>query len=100
MDAILKFGPFVNAFALELISTSLHQLFVMPVSASFGQFRLDALEVDPSAGRPSLKEACHDIHGIGHYIDEYTRKKCCKPRLQTTCLLRSHALLLQAELGY
>ena len=52
-------------------------------NASFGQFwsRLDALEVDTSADRSTLKEACHDMHGIGHYVDEYMQKTCCHRRL-------------------
>ena len=33
------------------------------------------MEVDTSADRPTLKEACHDMHGIGHYVDEYIQKK-------------------------
>ena len=33
------------------------------------------MEVDTSADRPTLKEACHDMHGIGHYVDEYMQKK-------------------------
>ena len=33
------------------------------------------MEVDTSADRPTLKEACHDMHGIGHYVDKYIQKK-------------------------
>ena len=39
------------------------------------------MEVDTSADRSTLKEACHDMHGIGHYVDEYMQKKCCQRRL-------------------
>ncbi len=48
----LEIWTVCECFCLELISTSLHQLSVMPV-ASFGWERLDAVEVDSSAaGQP------------------------------------------------
>ena len=81
----------LRMLCLELISTSLHQLFVMPASASFGWERLDAMEVDPSTDTPTLKEACHDIHGIGHYVDKYIQKICCKRRLWDIVLLCTRA---------